>query len=988
MARNKSVIEISVIGHKDLIEAQKAVTKYSDALKKAKADVVDHKNATDAEAQSIAHAETNLKKARGEYRQAQRSIKELTNATKTSSSFTMKIAKAFGIAQLAVDGFKKVSQALANQLNDSVKTFADFDIQMQKVKAISGASKEEFDKLKQSAQDLGRSTFFTATQVGELQMNFSKLGFSAAETLDAQSAALDMATATGEDLARTATVIGSSIRGFNLDASEATRVADVMAASFTSSALDLEKFQTSMTKVAPIAELMGVSIEETTAIMGKLSDAGIEASIAGTSLRNIFLKMGDPSSDLAKALGKTIGSGEELVAELKNLRDAGVDVEKMLAVVDQRQVAAFATMVKGVDVIESQIIAFENANGAAAEMAGTVGDSLQGAMLRFQSALDGLKIALVGGSGIGDALKQSIDKLALFFNGIAENQEGLTKIAETLKSIAKLLGLTAAAIVTFNVATKGAATVTALWNAAGVKLNRTIRIMNVLISRNPIGLMVTALTLGIGYLITFTGKTDKLTAAQKKLNTQLAETKSLIMGSKGIKDQMTILGALSESQSKSLKSAVEQQMSQTESLEAQIHAWAANSEEMQGYAKQLQELRREAGRRGVWTVDMKIELDRLQAAAKNLQKAKFGTTFSELSKEGKLLEQQLAKIISHLSGFKKEDSSGKPVVPEEEVTDPVKEELARLEFEMRETMLTHKEMFADREIKTQEDLNKALLDGQLIYLNQMLETTNLTEEHKLAIKERIANAEIALIKQTTKAEKEKVDATKENIDIMKETGSLLMNIGQITGKNSAAAKAGIKISQAAAIADGVYGLINAEVGIAAQAKLPFPSNIVAMASTAAQVASVVVALKQLLGGSGEGSGGQEGGTTSTTSTFARGGLTRGGMFEGASHAHGGVKFAVGGRIHEAEGGEAIINKRSTAAFRPILSAINSYNGNGVKFADGGLISSGEKFAMGGQLRSVQQIVSGGMGSAKVVMVESDVTTTQGRVSALEAQASF
>ena len=434
MARNKSVIEISVIGHKELIEAQKAVTKYSDALKKAKGSVVDHKNATDAEAQSIAHAETNLKKARGEYRQAQRSIKELTNATKTSGSFTMKMAKAFGVAQLAVDGFKKVSQALANQLNDSRKTFADFDIQMQKVKAISGASKEEFDKLKQSAQDLGRSTFFTATQVGELQMNFSKLGFSAAETLDAQSAALDMATATGEDLARTATVIGSSIRGFNLDASEATRVADVMAASFTSSALDLEKFQTSMTKVAPIAELMGVSIEETTAIMGKLSDAGIEASIAGTSLRNIFLKMGDPSSDLAKALGKTIGSGEELVAELKNLRDAGVDVEKMLAVVDQRQVAAFATMVKGVDVIESQIIAFENANGAAAEMAGTVGDSLQGAMLRFQSALDGLKIALVGGSGIGDALKQSIDKLALFFNGIAENQEGLTKIAETLKS--------------------------------------------------------------------------------------------------------------------------------------------------------------------------------------------------------------------------------------------------------------------------------------------------------------------------------------------------------------------------------------------------------------------------------------------------------------------------------------------------------------------------------------------------------------------------
>ena len=112
------------------------------------------------------------------------------------------------------------------------------------------------------------------------------------------------------------------------------------------------------------------------------------------------------------------------------------------------------------------------------------------------------------------------------------------------------------------------------------------------------------------------------------------------------------------------------------------------------------------------------------------------------------------------------------------------------------------------------------------------------------------------------------------------------------------------------------------------------------------------------------------------------------MFRGASHANGGVKFAVGGRIHEAEGGEAIINKKSTARFRPILSAINSYNGNGVKFADGGLISSGEKFALGGELANVQQMISGGNLKQKVVMVESDVTSTQNRVSSLESQASF
>ena len=121
--------------------------------------------------------------------------------------------------------------------------------------------------------------------------------------------------------------------------------------------------------------------------------------------------------------------------------------------------------------------------------------------------------------------------------------------------------------------------------------------------------------------------------------------------------------------------------------------------------------------------------------------------------------------------------------------------------------------------------------------------------------------------------------------------------------------------------------------------------------------------------------------------FANGGLTNGGMFKGASHANGGVKFAVGGRIHEAEGGEAIINKRSTAMFKPMLSAMNQAGG-GVKFANGGFLSTGEKFAMGGEVADVQQMISGAGGSTQVVMVESDVTRTQGRVSAIESQATF
>jgi hypothetical protein len=200
-------------------------------------------------------------------------------------------------------------------------------------------------------------------------------------------------------------------------------------------------------------------------------------------------------------------------------------------------------------------------------------------------------------------------------------------------------------------------------------------------------------------------------------------------------------------------------------------------------------------------------------------------------------------------------------------------------------------------------------------------------------------------------------------------------------------KLGIKISQAAALASSVNIAMNAVEAVTDMAAdSPWYLKIANIIALVASFASVGLNLKQLTSGGQGASGGNF--DTETDVKFEQGGLTRGGMFQGNSHANGGVKFRVGGRIHEAEGGEAIINKKSTSMFRPMLSAINSYNGNGVKFADGGLLNSGEKFAMGGELRSAQQLVSGGMGSSKVVIVESDMTEVQNRISAIESQATF
>jgi TP901 family phage tail tape measure protein len=174
----------------------------------------------------------------------------------------------------------------------AVSTFAEFEHQMSKVKAVSGATGDQFKALEADAKRLGGSTVFTATEVGALQEEFAKLGFTADEITKVTEATLYLAQATGSDLAASAEVAGATLRGFGLDAIETSRVTDVMAMSFNKSALDLSSFADSMKYVAPVAKVAGVSLEETTAMLAVLADRGIKGSQAGTSLRRILTDLG------------------------------------------------------------------------------------------------------------------------------------------------------------------------------------------------------------------------------------------------------------------------------------------------------------------------------------------------------------------------------------------------------------------------------------------------------------------------------------------------------------------------------------------------------------------------------------------------------------------------------------------------------------------------------------------------------------------------
>lgn len=305
-----------------------------------------------------------------------------------------------------------ITAPMAAIAGSSFKVAMEFEASMAKVKAVSGATAGEFQALEAQAKQLGKTTVFTASNVAELQTEFAKLGFTADEITKVTESTLYLAQATGSDLAQAAEVAGSTLRGFGLDASETQRVTDVMAKSFSTSALDMDSFAESMKYVAPVANAAGLSIEETTAMLGTLANSGIKGSQAGTALRRIIADMGTEG-----------GTTSEKIAALA---EKGMTLEDAFDEVGRSAQTALLVLGKNTTQTAGLTGTFQEATGSAKAMADTMNDTSEGAMKRMQSAIEGAQIAL------GEALAPTMEKimgvverLAGWFSGLSDGVQNL-----------------------------------------------------------------------------------------------------------------------------------------------------------------------------------------------------------------------------------------------------------------------------------------------------------------------------------------------------------------------------------------------------------------------------------------------------------------------------------------------------------------------------------------------------------------------------------
>lgn len=342
----------------------------------------------------------------------------------------------------------------------AVKTFASFEQSMAKVQAISGAVGKDFQNLTNLAKDLGISTRFSATQVSDLMLNYSKLGFSADEIQKITGATLNLALATGEDLAQSAEVAGATLRGFGLDATEMTMVTDVMAKSFSSSALDLNKFQVAMSSVAPVARNAGVTLQETTSMLGVLANNGVEASTSGTALRNIFLE-----------LAKKGMSFEDAMAQINNSTNANATAMELFGKRGAAVASILASNQEAIAGLNSELL---NSEGSAQAMAAIMDQTLEGSMMRLKSATEGLAIEF------GEVMAPAIGKVADFLGGLALM---FANINPNIKKVIVVVGALLAVIGPLILAVGGLTTALAF------------------LAANPIVLIITGIIVAIGGLV-------------------------------------------------------------------------------------------------------------------------------------------------------------------------------------------------------------------------------------------------------------------------------------------------------------------------------------------------------------------------------------------------------------------------------------------------------------------------------------------------------
>lgn len=332
----------------------------------------------------------------------------------------------------------------------AVKTTADFDAQMSKVQAISGATGDEFDDLREKAREMGAKTKFSASEAGAAFEYMAMAGWKTGDMLDGIEGIMSLAAASGEDLATTSDIVTDALTAFGLSAKDSGHFADILASASSNANTNVSMMGETFKYAAPIAGALGYTAEDTALAIGLMANAGIKSTQAGTSLRSIMTNLtgdikiaGDAIGEVTIATTNADGSMRSFNDIIMDCRDAFSKLSESEkantaeALVGKNAMSGFLAIMNASEAdVNKLATAIDNCDGSAEQMAATMQDNLNGQITILKSALQELAIQ------IGDALMPTVRNI------VAKVQEFVEKLQQmdegTRNTILKIAAFAAA----------------------------------------------------------------------------------------------------------------------------------------------------------------------------------------------------------------------------------------------------------------------------------------------------------------------------------------------------------------------------------------------------------------------------------------------------------------------------------------------------------------------------------------------------------------
>ena len=387
------------------------------------------------------------------------SLKNLTREMKNFGSVSaQQIAAAGGKMQDVggkLEGVGKkmmpVTAAITGLGAVAVKTAADFDSSMSQVAAVSGASGDDLERLRDKAREMGAQTQFSASEAADAMNYMAMAGWKTEDMLGGVEGIMNLAAASGEDLAAVSDIVTDGLTAFGLSAQDSGRMADVMAAASSNANTNVSMLGESYKYCASTAGAMGYSLEDVTESLGLMANAGVKGSQAGNTLKNAMINLAKPTDAMAATMKQynisitnsdgSMKSWNEVVANLRTSLGGLSEAEQTAAVATLFGKEATAGMLSVINAAPADIEklngAILNSSGSAKEMAETMQDNLNGQLKKLQSQLSELAIS------IGEVLMPVIRSIVERLNGLVEKFNGLS---DGQKKVIVVVGLLVAAI--------------------------------------------------------------------------------------------------------------------------------------------------------------------------------------------------------------------------------------------------------------------------------------------------------------------------------------------------------------------------------------------------------------------------------------------------------------------------------------------------------------------------------------------------------------